>query len=215
MKTSETMKLRGLDNFRVWRDEKRIRGEFPTYLPLARSSILAEYIGVVLGDGNISVFPRTERLLIVGDSRKMAFIDRYAKLTENIFGKKAQIGYIKGTNTVRISLYQQKIADRLGIKSGNRTDYNYELPAWISENRDYFIAFLRGLFEAEGSFSTHLSTSTYNFQFSNKNKFLLDIVSSLLIKLGFRPEIRDNCVRLRKKSEVFVFCDLINFRIYK
>ncbi|KKW30096.1 MAG: hypothetical protein UY74_C0052G0008, partial [Candidatus Kaiserbacteria bacterium GW2011_GWC2_52_8b] len=62
-KISETMKNRKIDNFAEWRKKAirdgRIRVHFPR---LPQNGDLAELIGVVLGDGHIEKFPRTERL---------------------------------------------------------------------------------------------------------------------------------------------------------
>src|SRR3990167_5677036 len=64
-KISETMRAKGLDNFKEWRNEQKrlgnIKSEYPS---LEQGGDLAELIGVVLGDGHIEAFPRTERLLL-------------------------------------------------------------------------------------------------------------------------------------------------------
>jgi len=87
-------------------------------------------------------------------------------------------------------------------------------PTWIVKNKTYLIGILRGLYEAEGSLSIHKPTYTYNFQFSNRNKSLLDFVQSSLIQLGFHTERREDCVNLRRKKEVEEFRNLIKFRVY-
>jgi hypothetical protein len=208
-KISETMKARGIDNFREWREVHPV-----AYANLKESGDVAEYIGVVLGDGNIEKFPRTERITITGDAKKMDFIFRYAKMTELIFNKKPTITRALRSNAVRISLYQKFISARLGIPTGNRKYIEYELPAWIWESDEYLIRFLRGLFEAEASLSIHLPTYTYNFSFSNLNKSILYMVQTALIRLEFHPEVRDNAIRIRKKAEVERLKNLLHFREY-
>jgi hypothetical protein len=76
------------------------------------------------------------------------------------------------------------------------------------------ISAIKGLFEAEGSFSIHKKTYTYNFGFSNVNVSLLDEVEKALKILGFHPERRTNAVRLRKKKETLEFQRTIGFREY-
>lgn len=215
LKISRTMRSKRIDNFRKWRDEMREIGKIPdSYPPFSESENLAEYIGIVLGDGNIGKFPRTERIIIVGNANNDGFIRRYAKLTESLFNKKPTLSHDKGANAVRISLYQKKISDRLGIPTGNRGRLNLKIASWIWKNKKYLIPLLRGLFEAEGSLSIHIPTGTYNFQFKNKNKSLLKIVLRSLKLLGYHPEIRINSIRLRKKTEVESFRKLIHFRVY-
>ncbi|HUD44621.1 MAG TPA: LAGLIDADG family homing endonuclease [Patescibacteria group bacterium] len=211
---AETFRRKKIDNFKKWRDERRKLGIIPNYLPLIRSKDLAEYIGVVLGDGNISNFPRTERLIIVGNSKNTGFIRRYSLLTQLIFGKTATVSKMSGVNAIRMSIYQKYLSKRLGIPSGDRANYNFEIPKWILSNKIYIISLLKGLFEAEGSLSIHKGTYTYNFQFKNSNQSLLKAVTDSLLYLGYHPEVRVNCTRLRKKKEVESFRQLIKFREY-
>jgi hypothetical protein len=214
LKISQTMRERKIDNFKAWRESQKQKGLSVNYSILAPSLELAEYIGVILGDGNISRFDRTDRILIVGDYNKISFINRYAKMTELLFLKRPTISRVKGTNTVRISLYQKNIADRLGVPTGNRSKLIFHLPAWIDKDITFLVAFLKGLYEAEGSLSIHLPTYTYNFQFSNKNTSLLLIVEKALKLLGYHPEVRINAIRLRRKLEVESFKQLITYRSY-
>lgn len=214
-KISQTMKDRHLDNFRVWREERRRNGAFGnSFELLSKTGDLAEYIGMVLGDGNISKFPRTERIIIACDSLKPKCIARYAKMTESIFGKKPAVSSVQGTNGTRISLYQQGIARRLGISSGSRSGLVWRLPRWISADKMMLRRFLRGLFEAEGSLCIHKPTYTYNLEFSNINQSLLTIVRKSLQLLGYHPEVRSYAVRLRRKLEVMRFIEEVQFRIY-
>ncbi|MDP3052502.1 MAG: LAGLIDADG family homing endonuclease [bacterium] len=190
-------------------------GKIPqNYPPLSLSGNLAEYIGVVLGDGNISKFPRTERIIISANSNNLGFVNRYTKLTKQIFNKKPTVSKVYNKNNIRIGLYQKEISKRLGIPSGDRGRLNIKTPNWILKNQSYLIRYLRGLFEAEGSLSVHKPTCTYNFQFSNKNQSLLKNVENGLKLLGYNPEIRKTSTRLRKKLEVEKFRKLIKFRVY-
>lgn len=213
-KISKTFRKKKIDNFKKWRDETKKAGKMPKYLPFIKSKDLAEYIGVILGDGNISSFPRTERLIIVGNSNNIGFIQRYSLLTEKIFGKIPTVTKISGANAIRISIYQKFISKRLSIPSGNRAEYLFKIPAWILSNKDYLISLLKGLFEAEGSLSIHKETCTHNFQFKNTNQSLLKAVADSLIRLGFHPETRANSTRLRRGKEVKSLKDLIKFREY-
>ena len=88
------------------------------------------------------------------------------------------------------------------------------LPEWIWSERRYLIACLKGLFEAEGSYSVHAPTYTYNLSFSNRNRALLDEVERALTFMGFHPERRSYAVRLRKKQEAVRFIEIIRFRSY-
>lgn len=215
MKISLTMRDKHIDNFKNWRNKMKALGKIPSDYPqFPISEDLAEYIGVVLGGGHIQKFPRTERILIISNSNNSGFIQHYSTLTEKLFNKKPVVKKISKENAVRVSLYQKEISRRLCIPTGSRRGLDIKIPIWIWKKEMYIVSFLRGLFEAEGSLSIHKPTCTYNFQFSNRNQSLLNAVAKGLIILGYNPEIRKICVRLRKKMEVEKFKEHISFRKY-
>ena len=197
------------NNFLKWHKENPVH-----YEKLERSPDLAELIGVILGDGHIQAFPRTERLIITSNSNNPEFVDRYSKLINKLFNKKPTVLKSRSENSTRISLYQKNISKRMKIPSGSKKNFNFRAPAWILENEKCLLGLLRGLFEAEGSLSVHRPSYTYNLQFSNKNKSLLNVVEKGLSKMGFHPEVRSDVVRIRKKSEVEKFLKIVKFREY-
>jgi len=169
-------------------------------------------IGFIKGDGNITVYPRTEGLTLALNSKYPQLIKYLKLLLRKIFNKKPAT-YQKG-NCVWLRIYQKNLSKRLNIPSGNKGKRQMITARWIYAANKPLIAYLRGLFEAEGSLSIHLPTCTYNFQFSNRNPFLLKEVSQILKKLGFHPECRKYTTRLRKRGEVLDFKKLISFRKY-
>lgn len=214
-KISETMKMKKIDNFKKWREGQYKLGNIKRdFKDFKKSKDLAELIGVIWGDGNIEKFPRTERLVISGDYAKYSFIDRYAEMVEKIFDKKPTVMKSNQTNAVRISIYQNKISERLEVPTGSKFLFKIVLPKWIKENKTYLIYFLKGLYEADASLSYHKKTYTHNFCFSNVNQSLLDVVEDSLVGFGFHPERRINAVRLRRKLEVEKFAKMIKFRQY-
>lgn len=214
-KISDSFRKRKIDNFSAWRQKMKklgiIRSTYPSFI---KSGELAYLIGMVLGDGNIGKFPRTERLLIALNSKYPDLVDYTAYLMSKIFEKQVRIQKMRYKNCVRIWVYQKKISERLQIPAGNRRWITTGIPKWVWRSEKYIVGCLKGLFEAEGSLSIHLPTYTYNFQFANKNQALLDNVERGLRILGFNPEVRSDKIRLRKKREVFRFKELIKFREY-
>jgi len=214
MKISKTMKFKKLDNFKKWRDEMKRLGKIRSIYPkLKRDGDLAELIGVVLGDGNISVFPRTEAMTIASNAKNKGFIQRYAHLTKKIFSQKPTINKPAG-GCVRIRIYQKYISKRIDIPFGARKDKNIKIPGWILKNKSFLIRYLRGLYEAEGSFCVHKPTCTYKFLFSNRNESLLNNVYRSLVIFGFHPNKSGYKIQVSRKEEVFRIKDLIKFRQY-
>lgn len=214
LKISKTFKKKKIDNFSDWRKQMKEGGKW-NYPELTKSGDLAELIGVVLGDGHICKFPRTESLAIFSNANNPGFVERYDNLLERIFKKKPYVAPSdKEGNCIRIRIYQKNISKRLGIPTGARKDANIKIPQWILKDKAYLIRCLRGLYEAEGSFSVHLPTSTYKFIFSNYNKTLLDFVQRSIQKLGFYANQSGHKVQISRKEEVYKCKDLIRFRKY-
>lgn len=215
-KISETFKKKKLDNFKEWRDRMKKLGKIrSTYPAFRKTGNLAELIGLVLGDGHIESFPRTESITIVCNAKNTGLIKRCKDLMRKFFKKEPYEGKsVSSTNCTRIRVYQKEISKRLDIPTGDRKDVNFTIPIWISKNKEYLGRYLRGLYEAEGSFCVHKPTCTYKFLFSNKNKSLLKNVYMGLKNLGFHPHKSRYQIQISRKKEVYEVKDLIKFRQY-
>lgn len=214
-KISETFKRKGIDNFAGWRKNARKAGLIPdSAIPFKRTTDLAFLIGLILGDGNINVMARTQCLRITLGTNRPKLWKYTIWVIENIFNKKPSAYKRNSANCMNITIYQQNLSKRLSIPTGARKNLDIKLPTWVWKDKKMLISAIKGLFEAEGFFSIHKSSYTYNFGFSNVNTPLLNEVEKALKRLGFHPERRINAVRLRKKDEVFVFQRLIRFRKY-
>lgn len=214
-KISQTMRAKKIDNFAQWREQAKreglIRSEYPV---LKKDGDLAELIGVVLGDGHIGIFPRTECLRIVANASNKGFIKRYTLLVEKIFDQKPYVKKRNDSNAVDIRIYQKHISKRLGVPSGARKDIVWRVPAWVLANEEYIVRYLRGLYEAEGCFCAHRPTYTYKFIFANLNRSLLSTVYVLWQQLGFHPHKTVRDVQISKREESYRAKELIKFRSY-
>lgn len=215
LKTSKTMTSKRLDNFKKWREEMKIIGVIKSqYPPLIKDGDLAELMGVILGDGHICVYPRTEELRIISNANNPEFVKRYSRLIEKVFGKTPTVRKSNQHNSISIGFYEKNISKRLGIKSGARLKLKITTPRWISKNEQFIVRYLRGLYEAEGSFCVHKPTSTYKLFFSNRNESLLNIVFRLMKKLGFHPHKSKYSIQVSRKDEVYRAIEVLNYRKY-
>ena len=209
------MRKKKVDNFHQWRKEMKAKGKMISHYPkLTKDGNLAELIGVILGDGSIHKYKRTEGLRIVSNSNNPHFVKRYCEIINQVFNKYPSATKRKGSNAIDIRIYQKYLSKRLGIPCGSRFNLKSILPSWIGRNRKYTIRYLRGLYEAEGSYSVHLPTSTYKFIFSNSNPHLLNVVFILLKKLGFNPHKDLKKVQLSRKEETRRIIEFLEFRKY-
>ena len=215
LKISETMKRKKIDNFKEWRERMKEEGRIKSVYPgFNKNGDLAELIGLILGDGHIGVFPRSEVLVISFNSKNTEQINRYAKIVEKVFKKRPAVSKVSGKNCITIKLYEKNISKRLNIPTGSRKKVKNKAPKWILSNEDYIVRYLRGLYEAEGSRNIHKPTSTYKLVFCNRNKSLLDIVFSLLEKMGFHPHRSTDKIQISKRKEFFELGKLLQFRKY-
>lgn len=189
-------------------------GKLPSYELLEKNGDLAELIGVILGDGTITKFPRTEALRIVGTWSNQGFIRRYAELVEKVFKKMPHVAKRTYSNAGNITIYQKNIGRRLCIPVGAKGNITKVLPKWIADEEVYIIRYLRGLYEAEGSYCVHEPTYTHKFLFSNANLALLRVVYILVRKLGFHPHVSYRKVQVSRKAEVQKLKNLLQFRCY-
>lgn len=214
-KISETMRARSLDNFKQWRDLQKAEGKVKSSYPaLKKDGDLAELIGTVLGDGHIYKHARCESLRIVGDAKKMGFVNHSAQLMYAVFRKQPKIARRRSSNGVNITMYEKNISKRLALPTGSRARYQFILPDWIEKREAYKIRFLRGLYEAEGSISHSPATYTHKFQFGNTNPHLLSPVARLVAELGFTQNTYKNKVQVSRGEEVQKLANLLQFRNY-
>lgn len=209
------MKKKKIDNFAKWRNHARLSGIIPdSNKQFDKTESLAVLIGLILGDGNISQYPRTECLRITLGTDKPELASYATRLIKDVFNKAPSMIKRNNMNCFNVTISQKNISTRLEIPRGARGKLKIRLPIWIWKKKKYIVSALKGLFEAEGSYCIHEITYTYNFEFSNRNVSLLDEVEKGLRTLGFNPERRKTSVRLRKKAEAIAFRELISFRTY-
>ncbi len=214
-KISATFRKQRIDNFAKWREKAKAKGLIPRgYPPFRHSGNLAFLVGLVLGDGHVDKFPRTEQLKITLGTDKPLLWKYTVKILEKVFVKKPHTLLRKRSACVDLQIYQKEISKRLGIPSGNRGRIRIEIPKWILQNRISLIRCLRGLYEAEGSFCIHKPTYTYKLLFVNRNLSLLNVVYDGLQTLGFHPHRSQYKIQLSRRDEVYRCKKLLKFREY-
>lgn len=209
------MRAQKVSNFHFWMEQMKKEGKIKsTYLKFQKNGDLAELIGVVLGDGHLQKFPRTERLLIFSNSNNRGFVKRYEQLVKDIFEKQPYVYKQKNENCIRISIYEKKIQQRLGVPYSPRKNLKITVPRWILAKDEYVVRYLRGLYEAEGSTSFHAKTYTHKLDFANANQSMLANVYRLMKRLGFHPHRDETRVQISRREEVVNAIALLHFRDY-
>lgn len=168
-------------------------------IQLPKQSIqLAEFFGIMLGDGHISHF----QTIVTLGTKELPYVQYVQKLMQELFKVKATISVKKsGYRDVYIGstlitkwlkeqgLVENKVAAQVGV------------PKWIMSDKKYMEAFARGFFDTDGS--------VYNLRFgiqislTNKSAPLLLALQDMLRKLGYKAsEASAYKVYITKRKDV-------------
>ena len=188
------------------------------------SRILAELVGVVLGDGHIDKYQvgrrvRRYAIEIAGHIEEDEnYVKNYvSKMLEKLFDEKPKIKLAPKYGGVYAVLYGKKIVEffeKEGIKPGNKKTNNQGIPNWIISNKDYLRVCLRGLIDTDGSVH-YISKNNKNLRISFTSyipKLITDVRDSF-IKLGYHPSkiIREKQIFISRKEEIDKYIKEIGF----
>lgn len=182
----------------------------PKEIALApKSVLLAELIGIILGDGNINKYQLKISLNAKTDVKYADFI---YDLCYKLFKLKAA-KRVRKKNTLDLVLSSVNLTNylvTLGLKIGDKIRQSVNIPNWILEERKYAVACLRGLVDTDGGIYYHkhsVDGITYRhigICFTSYSPQLLKSVYEIFIKLGFNAKINFNGghIFLYRKDEI-------------
>jgi len=160
-----------------------------------KSSDLAEFIGIMLGDGGIS----TDYQIAISFNAKEDL--KYAKFIQTLINKLFSVSstiimrekyasadiVVSGRNLV-------EFLKQYGLKKGNKIAGKVDIPKWIWSSKKYKIACLRGLVDTDGCFYKHRYTvngkeySYLKMCFTNYSQPILKSVTAILEDLCLGPK---------------------------
>lgn len=216
-KVSETIRQ---SNWRAWWNRT---GKFDEDLPTAphkikiprKSKKLAEFFGIMIGDGGISAY-RADITLNATDDREYALF--VTQLITELFGVTPKIYRRKGKNAVAITVSRTRLVaylHSLGLPIGNKITHQIHIPSWIIGNEENERACLRGLFDTDGSIFTHeyrTKGKKYRYKkisFSSASERLLSDVHMLLFKNNIRAHRANRNVRIDSKESFLRYMAII------
>ncbi len=152
------------------------------FIPNRHTARLAEFFGIMLGDGHVSHFQTTVEL----GSKEEAYAIAVADIMEELFGCRPTIGVrANGYRTVYLgSVRLTTWLKKEGLVS-NKVKAQVGVPAWICANDGYVRAFLRGFFDTDGSI--YLLRYGIQISLTNHSLPLLRALHSMLISLEYAP----------------------------
>lgn len=170
-------------------------------IPKTYSSDLAEFFGIMFGDGSLSHF----QVMVTLGTKEMSYAKYVAKLMKKIFGASAKISIRKnGSKDVYIgSVELTNWLQKEGLVF-NKVKRQVDVPAWIFSKKTYTERFLRGFFDTDGS----IYKLRFGVQISLTNRSLpiLRSLHKMLKKLLYNPsEISSYKIYVTKRQEVVRF----------
>lgn len=182
------------------------------------SKELAEFVGIMLGDGGISEHQFTVTLNSVTDKEYLKFVQN---LIKKLFDVPAALYAHKQSLAIRIVISRTALVDYLttviGLVKGNKVRQQVDIPQWVKENKAYSIACVRGLIDTDGCTIIHRYLSKgkkYCYKkigFTSRSYPLIQSVGDILSSLGIRHRIMKNKwdVRIEARKDVEEYFQVI------
>lgn len=201
----------------------RLRGVIPFAKPFAqpqgKSSELAEFVGILLGDGHIGEGQWSITVNSIADKQ---YAENISSLVEQLFEYKPGRFMKKDCNAIVLyggGKYCIEYLQSLGLKTGNKITQQVGVPDWIKDTLEWRISCLRGLIDTDGGIFLHkykVKGKEYVYSklsFSNRSLPLIDFVYDTLEMVKLHPKKRlkekSKQVWLYNVSEVKVYLDII------
>lgn len=186
------------DNWGRSRGGRKSKGNLKEVWKPERGEELAEFLGIMLGDGNLTKLKKYKigvyQIRVVGDSRNdRDYLLNFVKpLIERLFKIKVAIYQSPNKNAINLTATGKKLIEFLeysGLKPGNKLKSQVTIPAWINQNPKFLQACLRGLIDTDGGVNnmSNKDPKLARISFTNHNKQLLKDTREGFIKLGFSP----------------------------
>lgn len=186
------------------------------------SKDLAEFIGIMLGDGGITHFQCSVYLNSEIDKEFAYYVKN---LMSKLFGIIPRIYVHKKHKVCRVSVSSVNLVKYLASKGlciGDKVRAQVGVPSWVLLNPEYIKACIRGLIDTDGSLIIHryrIKGKEYSYpkiSFSNKSEPLLEFIYWGLSQFGLNPKRTYRSeVWLHSQNDVRRYLEVIGVSNYK
>lgn len=209
-----------------WQEWWKKEGKFKKHPILDRfpikkppfSAKLAEFVGIVLGDGGIS---QRQVSITLNRETDKEYIEFVKKIIKDLFDTSSGLyPHLRSkADTIVISRTElvEYLTQKLGLKIGNKVKQRIDIPKWILRKKEYKIACLRGLVDTDGTLIIHRYKSKNRFYvykklgFTSRSFPLLKSVNGILTELKIKNRIAKDQydIRIEAVADVKKYFDLI------
>lgn len=184
---------------------------FPSF-----SESLAEFIGIILGDGGITKYQTTITLNRDDDREYVFYVN---KLIQKLFDVSPSIYRHRRDKVSNIVISRAGLVsflEKMGMSIGNKVKHQITPPQWILEKDQYIQRCARGLFDTDGSFyiDTHYYKNKiyYNcaMNFTNHSIPLLLFFKNSLKRFNLNPTQKTEfAIFLRREYDIVKYFQII------
>lgn len=198
---------------------KKVRNRLHEICPPEYMTVeLAEFLGILTGDGSCGVCGCENQLNLYVDKNENDYLEYVFNLSIGLFGKECvSICYKESINVISVcSKAAVDFVDYLGIPKGctyktKRVPYSI-----FASSNEYRAAYLRGLFDTDGYSSDCLGFSAHNHE-------LCQDVQLMLAEMGIYSKVdrieNDNnsisVLTIQGRESIFLYKDRIGFILEK
>lgn len=176
-------------------------------IPREYSEDLAEFVGILLGDGHLTPTQVTVTL-----GTKDRYAPEVAQLMERIFHIVPRI--IVRKEGEHVVYFGSTVVVRWLLAMGlcfNKVCAQVDVPRWIFTDSVFMRSALRGLFDTDGS--VYRLAYGVQISFCNHSRPLLNSVHQMLATLGFHPSaISGANLYLTRRADLGIFFQTVGFR---
>lgn len=201
------------DRWKSWWENEGKNKDIPTITAREivvpdKSSDLAEFIGIMLGDGTVAPYHIAVTLHSVDDKTYSEFV---TDLIKKLFGVTSKVYKKKGCKAVSIVVARKRLVDfaqEIGLPKGNKMRAGLAIPIWVMENNRYAAACVRGLMDTDGSAFTHSYVvkgkkySYKKFSFTSADPRLREDFITVLERFGIAGSCSGRNVRIESREGV-------------
>jgi len=176
------------------------------------SEDLAEFCGVMLGDGHIGT---AQIFITVNIKTDWQYVGYLQDLLERLFQFTPRATNANHESVVDLYLTSAYLVGRLheiGLYSSNKVRDQVGVPEWIFGATEYQRGFLRGFFDTDGSIYRLKHFDAVQMSFSNLSVPLLEGTRRLLLGLGYHPsKFSGHAVYLTRRRDIKNYAQEIGF----
>lgn len=186
-------------------------------LVLKKTELLAEFVGMILGDGHIDKhsYSRGDRhisshyLCITLSFDESEIIDRAKFLARECLGETFNEEKLNHAEAVNLKVHGKVIVralEEIGLVAGNKVEKQVGVPEWVMKDTDFQKKCLKGLFDTDGSFYKRSEDGYKIAYFKNKSENLLNGFVEICDNLDIKTSrAGDHAIQVAAQNDVRKF----------